>query len=156
MKRPVLSSLDWQLLELLQQDGRITISEIATRLKRSRSNITERMLRLQDSGVLRQVTVAVDKEKLGFALSAFVRLDAPSQKHPEILALIATLPEVSECHILAGEDLLMLRIHARDMTHMRGVVEQFSDYGSTATSVIFSTVKDDMLYNSDLMDLTRS
>ena len=141
MGKPLLSGLDWQILEHLQANARTTISALANRLNRSRSSIAEHVKHLQDSGVLTAATVRVSEEKLGFGLTAFVRLQANSSSHREIVELIDDIPEVVECHVLTGNDLLMMRVIARDMPHLRDLVDGFTVWGATTTDVIFSTVK---------------
>ena len=145
-----LNGLDWQILGLLRDDGRMTISQLAKKLNRSRSTISEHVEKLKDSGVLQGVSAVLDEEKLGFGLSAFVRLQAGSANHRQIVNEIADMPEVSECHVLAGTDLLLLRVVARDMAHLRDLVDGFTRFGSTQTDVIFSTVKQQLRVNSDL------
>ncbi len=136
-----LTGLDWQLLALLQEDGRITVSALAQQLGRSRSNIAERLEKLKESGVLTAVTAQLDEEKLGFGISAMVRLEAGSSRHREIVEAVTAMPEVAECHVLTGSELLMIRLVARDMAHLRNLVDALTSHGSTQTDVIFSSVK---------------
>ncbi len=155
MSKPSLDGFDWQLLELLQQQGRMTISEMAKQLSRSRSSISERLEKLQDMGVISGVVVQVDEQKLGFGISAFVRLQADSSRHREIIGTITQLPEVAECHVLTGDQLLIFRVVARDMPHLRELVDGFTQYGATSTDVIFSTVKERLVINRGLQNSAR-
>lgn len=145
-----LKGLDWQILEALQQDGRMTVSELAKQLNRSRSSISEHIARLQDSGVLTGFSLVVDEEKLGYGINAFVRVQAESSQHRSVVESITDVPEVAECHVLAGTDLLMIRVVARDMPHLRALVDRFTFWGATTTDVIFSTVKQNLKINSAL------
>ena len=120
----------------------MTISQLARRLNRSRSTVAEHLARLQDAGVLTGVSAQVEEERLGFGLRAYVRLQASSARHREIIDAITRLPEVAECHILTGSDLVMLRVVARDMAHLRDLVDGLTRFGATQTDVIFSTVKE--------------
>jgi Lrp/AsnC family transcriptional regulator, leucine-responsive regulatory protein len=142
LKQFALSGLDWQILELLRKNGRISISEIAERLNRSRSSISEHLEQMQTQGIIKGFTVEVDPEKMGFGIKAFVRLTAPSSEHRKIIETIASIPEVIESHVLTGEDLLMLQIVARDMPHLRLLVDGMTLLGSTQTDIVFSTVKE--------------
>lgn len=141
MTHSSLTGLDWQLLALLQQDGRMSISDLASQLNRSRSNITEHLKKLQDTGVLKTITTQIDEEKLGFGICAFVRLQADSSRHREIVGIVADIPEVAECYVLTGTELLIIRVVARDMPHLRGIVDGFTQYGATQTDIVFSTIK---------------
>jgi len=147
MSKSNLTSIDWQLLELLQENSRATISDLSKKTGRSRSNINERIEKLQDAGVLVGMTVEVDEEKLGFGISAFVRLQASSANHRKIINIINEIPEAAECHVLTGSELVIIRFVAKDMAHLRTLVDNLTQYGSTQTDVIFSTVKKQLNIN---------
>jgi Lrp/AsnC family leucine-responsive transcriptional regulator len=142
-----ISGLDWQILEALQEDGRSTVSQLSRQLNRSRNTISEHMTRLQDTGVLDQVSACVDVEKLGFGITAFIRLQASSTKHRDITDALLDLPEVAECHVLTGSDLVMLKVHARDMPHLRELVDGMTRFGSTETYIVFATLRDRVSVN---------
>lgn len=152
MTKPRISSLDWQILSLLQEDGRRSISEIAKQLDRSRSNISEHLERLQDSGILKRFSIEIDLEKLGFGVTASVRLQASSANHRKIINALCELPEVIECHVLTGTELVIMRVGAKDMPHLRSIVDSFTKYGATQTDVIFSSVKQGIRVNEQLQN----
>ena len=145
-----LSGLDWQLLELLNRDARRGISAIASKLGRSRSTITEHLKSLQDRAVITGFSARIDEENLGVGISAFVRLQADSRQHRKIVNQLVEIPEVAECHVLTGDDLVMMRVVARDMPHLRSLVDGFTEWGATTTDVIFSTVKPQLEINPAL------
>ena len=142
MSNSSISGLDWQILELLQKDGRMTVSDIASKLNRSRSSITEHIDKLRECGVLSGIHAVIDCEKLGFGIKAFVRLNAESLKHREIITAIINKPEVVECHVLTGSQLAIIQLVTKNMTHLREIVDSFTQYGSTQTDIVFATVKD--------------
>lgn len=145
-----LSGLDWQLLEVLSRDARCGISAIASKLGRSRSTITEHLKLLQDRAVITRFSARIDEDKLGVGISAFVRLQADSSQHRKIVNQLVEIPEVAECHVLTGDDLVMMRVVARDMPHLRSLVDGFTGWGATTTDVIFSTVKPELEINPAL------
>ncbi|TQV73649.1 Lrp/AsnC family transcriptional regulator [Aliikangiella marina] len=153
MSKSVLTGLDWQILEFIQHDGRISISEIAAQLNRSRSNISEHIDKLQSEGIIQGFHAKINAEKLGFGIKAFVRLSAGSLKHREIVNSIIKLPEVLECHVLTGSELVIIQLVAKDMSHLRSVVDGFTQYGSTQTDIVFATVKDGIQINKNLRSL---
>ena len=150
MPDSTLSGLDWQIIELLQSDGRITISELASQLNRSRSNISEHLEKLIDSGVINNFEAKVDSEKLGFGLKAFVRLSADSEHHRKIINVLIEKPEVAECHVLTGSELVIIQVVAKNMPHLRNIVDSLTQYGSTQTDVVFATVKQQLKVDKKL------
>lgn len=149
-----MTGLDWQILELLQQDGRMTISAMAKRLGRSRSNVSKHLDDLNDSGVLDSLAPRINTEKLGFGINAYVRLQASSAHHQKIIKSITSLPEVAECHILAGADLVLIRLVARNMAHLKELVEFLTKLGATQTDIVFATTKNQLQLNARLRERT--
>jgi Lrp/AsnC family leucine-responsive transcriptional regulator len=145
-----LTNLDWEILALLQQNSRVSISQIASQLNRSRSNISEHMEKLQGLTVIDRFTSIINPEILGFGISAFIRLEASSKDHRSIISQLCELPEVAECHVLTGTELVVLRVVATNMTHLREFVDGLTQFGSTQTDIIFSTVKKQLAINSSL------
>ncbi len=145
-----LSKLDWAILELLQQDGRNSVSTIAKQLNRSRSNISEHIAELLSNGVLKRFSICIDPEKLGFGVSAFIRLEASSKQHRRIVEQVIAFPEVVECHVMTGSELLVMRVTCVDMAHLRERVDSLTQFGATQTDVIFATVKNELKIDGQL------
>lgn len=150
-----VNDLDWRLLEAIEKDGRRTVSDLAADLGVSRSTVSEHLEQLKSTGVLRGFGADVDVERLGFGVSAFVRMTASSSQHRRVVAAVEDMPEVAECHVLTGRDLLMLRIIARDIAHLRSVVDGLTRYGDTQTDIVFATTRDRVSINARLRDAAR-
>ncbi len=152
MRTSSLTTLDWKILGLLQENSRITVSEVASQLSRSRSNISEHFEKLREMGVIDQFSIVINEQKLGFGVSAFVRLAAGSKDHRRIINQLCNRPEVAECHVLTGSELVILRVVAVNMTHLREFIDQLTEYGSTQTDIIFSTVKHQLQATTSLRE----
>lgn len=156
MTNYLMTTLDWKILEKLQQDGRTSVSELAKNLNRSRSNISEHIEQLLSHGILKQFSITIDPEKLGFGVSAFVRLQASSKDHRKIINYVNDLPEVAECHVMTGSELLVMRVICKDMPHLRNLVDSLTQFGATQTDVIFATVKSEVRVDLDLEQSLKS
>ena len=154
MSNVKLTGLDWRILELLQQDGRMSISEMAKQLGRSRSNVSKHLDDLHDSGVLIGTAPRINTEILGFGINAYVRLEASSSDHQKIINSITNLAEVAECHILADSDLVLIRLIARNTAHLKEMVKMFTKFGTTQTDIIFATTKSQLQLNDRLRKQT--
>lgn len=115
-----LSKTDYRILELLQQDNRLSATEIAEKVGLSQSPCWRRINRLEESGVIRQRVALVDREKLGFGLLVFVmvNLSAHGRQYLEDFeSAVRELPEVLECFTITGSSDYMLKIVTRDTHH---------------------------------------
>ncbi|MFJ7128363.1 Lrp/AsnC family transcriptional regulator [Streptomyces sp. NPDC098101] len=133
--------VDRQILDLLQTDGRIKLSELGRRVRLSPAAVTERVRRLEASGAVTGYGARVSPARLGYGLQAFIRVNPHggyTLKHPRTLELTAR-PEVLEVHHVVGEDCWILKVAVTDTVHLEDVLEQTSTLGRTTTSIVLSS-----------------
>ncbi|UIX35379.1 Lrp/AsnC family transcriptional regulator [Streptomyces sp. GQFP] len=134
-------ALDRQILELLQTDGRIKLSELGRRVRLSPAAVTERVRRLESAGAITGYGAHVDPARLGYGIQAFIRVDPHggyTLKHPRTLELLAR-PEIIEVHHVVGEDCWILKVAVENTAHLEDVLEQTSALGRTTTSIVLSS-----------------
>ena len=128
-----------QLLLLLQQDARLSYSELGRQVGLSVTAVIDRIRRLEDAGLITGYQVELDREKLGLSVLAFVRLQTPPERYPAVLALGETLPAVLECHHMTGEESFVLKVVVATVAELEPLIEQFSQFGRTSTSIVMSS-----------------
>ncbi|WP_327719477.1 Lrp/AsnC family transcriptional regulator [Streptomyces sp. NBC_00490] len=134
-------AVDRQILELLQSDGRIKLSELGRRVRLSPAAVTERVRRLETAGVISGYGAHVAPARLGYGIQAFIRVNPHggyTLKHPRTLELIGR-PEITEVHHVVGEDCWILKVAVRDTVHLEEVLEAVSALGRTTTSIVLTS-----------------
>jgi Lrp/AsnC family leucine-responsive transcriptional regulator len=134
-----LDRTDWQLLAELQRDGRSTYAELARAVAMSASAVAERVRRLEEAGVIAGYRAAVEPERVGLTVMAFVRLRYPTGNYRPFHALLDSTPEIVEAHHVTGEDCFVLKVLARSMRHLEEVTGRISGLGAVTTSVVYSS-----------------
>jgi Lrp/AsnC family leucine-responsive transcriptional regulator len=116
---PALDKYDKQILELLQQNGRISNQELAEAINLSPSPTLRRVKLLEEAGLIEAYAALLDAKKLGLTLMAFIGISMDKHTPERFDALETTLasyPEVLECHLITGQSAdYLLKVIVKDM-----------------------------------------
>lgn len=144
-----LDRSDRKILSVLSKEGRIPITDLAIRVGLSKSPCQVRVKRLQKEGYITGFRAILDPAKLQLEQVAFVevRLSDTSEKAlSEFNIAVQNIPEIEQCHMIAGAFDYLLKIRTTDMVSYRAVLgEKVSDLphvSSTSTHVSMQAVKD--------------
>ncbi len=127
------------LLQLLHDNPRMGTSELARCVGMSAPAVRERVLRLEDAGVIAGYRLDLDPAALGYAVCAFVRVRPAPGQLPKVAELAQRLPQVVECHRITGEDCFVLKVYLPGLDQLDEVLDQFLAFGQTTTSIVQST-----------------
>ncbi len=108
-------AIDFRILEILQQDGRITNFELAKRIGLTPAPTLARVHKLEESGYIRKFVALVDQAKLNLSVTAFVSVILESHRKKttiDFVKAVQKLPEVLECHHIAGDEDFLLKVVA--------------------------------------------
>lgn len=138
-----LSANDLRILAVLQRDGRASYAEIGAAAGMSAPSAHERVKRLESRGIIHGFTALLDADAVGFGVLAFSRIrQAPGTTTTDLTADFAAIPEVEDCHHVAGEADYLLKIRATDTLDLERVmqrVQAIRHVYTTETEIAFST-----------------
>jgi Lrp/AsnC family leucine-responsive transcriptional regulator len=134
-----LDEINRRLLDELQRDGRAAFAELGRRVGLSAPAVAERVGRLERDGVITGYRAEVDPRAIGFPLAAVVRVRPFAQQIHKIPELAERTPEVIECERVTGEDCFLLRLHVRAIDDLEAVLDHFTPFGQTTTSIVHSS-----------------
>ncbi|MDQ2985351.1 MAG: Lrp/AsnC family transcriptional regulator [Armatimonadota bacterium] len=121
---------DRTILTMLQNEGRLTNVELASRVGLTPPPTLSRVKRLEEAGLIRKYVAVVDQEKLGLPVTAFVHVihkEHTRATSEAFLAAVDLLPEVLECHHIAGdEDFLLKVVAASPLDYEKFVLEKLT------------------------------
>lgn len=101
--------------------------------------IRERMQRLEETGIIQGYGVQVDPRALGYPISAFVRVRPMPGKLQDVIEQARTMPQVTECHRITGEDCLIFRVYLKSVDRLDEALDRFVPLGQTTTSLVQSS-----------------
>lgn len=117
-----LDAIDRRILQALQRDGRLQNIELAKQVGLSPSPCLRRVRLLEEAGVIEHYVAVLNAAKVGQGLTVFARVwlkgqDAQTVDH--FTEAIRQLPQVVECHLMAGDCDFLLRVVAADLDEYR-------------------------------------
>ena len=140
---------DRRILEVLSRDGRISLTELARRVGLSKTPVQARLKRLEKTGVILGYAPRIDPVRLGLPHVAFVEVKLADTREAALRAFndaVSAIPEIEECHMIAGAFDYLLKVRTRDMVGYREILgERISNLphvAQTSTHVAMQAVKD--------------
>ena len=139
-----LDAIDRRILAELQADGRMTNVELARRAGISAPPCLRRVRRLEEAGLIRGYHADTDPQKLGWEITFFAIVGLESQKEAVLSGfeqMVATWPEVRECHMIRGGGDFLLRLVARDTAHENQLTQRLTGAPTVARVQTLQTIR---------------
>lgn len=151
----MINSRDTQILNILQENARVSNAEIARRLGVAPSAVFERIRKLEEKGVLRGYHAEMDSRALGLGQLAFMFIR--SNDRPGAVGTaeqLAKIPEILELHHVAGEDCFLAKVRVRDAEALGRLLRErlsgIETITSTRTTIVLDTVKESSVLPIDI------
>ncbi|MEP7156057.1 MAG: Lrp/AsnC family transcriptional regulator [Betaproteobacteria bacterium] len=136
-----LDAHDHKILSLLQENARLTFTEIGRRVHLTSPAVAERIRRLEEQGVISGYGARINLRKIGYSFEAFIQvtvdshtaLDAWAEQHDEVLALHAT----------TGSHCAIMRLGLTSPEHLQALLVSLGHIGKTTTFMVLSSMHED-------------
>src|SRR5215212_3797875 len=119
----LLDDINLKIIDVLSKDSSVPFVEIAKQIGISDATVHLRVRRLKDEGVINKFTLSVDNDLLGYDHLAFIGINVRPGLADQIIERISNLDEVLEIHEMHGRFDLFVKVRAKDLNHMRDIIE---------------------------------
>ncbi len=143
-----MDNIDKKILELLQDNGKRSLTDMAAEVGLSAPSVNERIKKLEKSGIISRYTAILDAKKTGNDITAFIKvlLTNPEDESGFIVEMMK-LNEVQECHHITGDFSLFLKVKAGNMESLKKIVldeiNSFKGVQQTRTILALASYKED-------------
>lgn len=144
-----LDQFDRKIIELLSRDGRMPVTELAEKVGLSKTPCQVRLKRLIDDGVIKGFRAVLDMARLGLDHIAFTEVklsDTREQALAEFNRGVMAIPEIEECHMIAGNFDYLMKVRTADIRRFRMVlgekISTLPHVSNTSTFVVMEPIKD--------------
>jgi len=139
MKNNVLDSIDRQILNILQVNGRISIKELAAQVFLSSPAVSSRIEQLEKKDYITGYQAVINPIKMGYHIKAFVNLEVEPISKKEFYPYIQTCVNVIECNCVTGEYSMLLEVLFPSTNELDVFIGELQRFGRTKTLIVFST-----------------
>ena len=134
-----LDAIDEKILELLQDNARTSIKDIASQVFLSSPAVTARIERLERNGVIRGYHAQINSDALGYRIKAFISLDLDPIQKDDFYPFIQRMPNVIECNCITGEYSMLIEVGFYNTDELDHFINKLQHFGKTKTQIVFST-----------------
>jgi len=117
----------------------MSTTEIGRRIGLSAPAVAERIAKMEEGGIIKGYHTAIDLDKLGLTIRAFIAFKTTRLKHAELIQLVEGIPELIEWHAVTGNHSILLKIAAPSSQRLAAIIEMLEEWGETSTSLILSS-----------------
>jgi len=135
-----LDIINWKILKSLQQNARQTTTEIAKQIGMSSPAVSERIRKMEDSGIIEDYNTNVSPFLVGYQFKAIITLRAFMGKLKPFLTKVKTYDEVLNCYRITGDENIVMEVILTDQKHLEKFIDQLIAYGESKTQIVLSHV----------------
>ncbi|MRT17092.1 Lrp/AsnC family transcriptional regulator [Vitellibacter sp. q18] len=141
-----IDSLNWKILNCLQKNARLPNTEIGRQVGISSPAVSERIKKMEDSGIITGYFASVAPLEAGYQFKAIITLRAFMGKLKPFLEIVKTYDEVINCYRITGNENIVMEVVLKNQKHLETFIDQLIIYGETKTQIVLSHV----VKNNDL------
>ncbi len=134
-----MDQIDEKLIEILQQNARMPLKAIAAQVFLSAPAVSARIEKLEAQQLIQGYHAQIDRQKLGYHITAFISLDLETKRKPEFYGFVQACPNVLECNCVTGEYSMLIKVAFPSTQELDTFIGELSRFGKTSTQIVFST-----------------
>lgn len=135
-----IDNLNWKILQCLQENARQSHAEIGRIVGISSPAVTERIKKMEDSGVIEGYLTIVSSLDLGYQLKAIITLRTFMGMLKPFMEKVKTYHEVINCYRITGNENFVMEVVLKDQKHLEEFIDKLIVYGETKTQIVLSRV----------------
>jgi Lrp/AsnC family leucine-responsive transcriptional regulator len=135
-----IDRLSTQILLCLQENARMSFTEIGRKVGLTSPAVAERVKKMEDLGIIEDYTTQISYAKLGYQMRAMITLRAFVGKLRPFLDKVDTFKEVINCYRITGNENIIMEVVIEDQGHLEQFIDKLISYGETRTHIILSNV----------------
>lgn len=135
----IIDNIDTMLINLLQENARYPLKQLASKVFLSAPAVSSRIDKLEKRGIITGYSTSVDMQKLGYHITAFINLELSASQKPDFYPFIRECPNVLECNCVTGTYSMLIKVAFPSTQELDMFIGHLQTFGNTSTQIVFST-----------------
>ncbi len=131
--------VDKKIIQILMQNARTPIKEIAQQVFLSSPAVSARIAHLERAGILCGYHASVNQLLLGYLIKAFINLEVEPGQKKDFYPFIRAIPNVIECNCITGDYSMLIQVAFKTTVELDHFINELQQFGRTKTTIVFST-----------------
>jgi Lrp/AsnC family leucine-responsive transcriptional regulator len=137
----MFDEIDLKILDILLINSKIPLKEIGEHVHLTPQGVSNRIIRLQDLGIITQYTVCINNSLLGKNITAFITIFMKTIQHDKLTKFIKENTIITEAHRISGDGCYLLKVICSNMDEINLLLDKIMEYGTYRLSLSTSTIK---------------
>ena len=134
-----MDATDIKILEILQENARTSLKEIADHVFLSSTAVSTRIENLEKVGIITGYHAKIDPIALGYYTKAFINLELEPIQKKDFYPFIESCKQVVECNCVTGDYSMLIEVVFKTTVELDGFIGELQKFGKTKTQIVFST-----------------
>ena len=139
---PVMDDLDQRIIQLLAQNARMPVKEIAQSVSLTSPAVSSRIHKLEQDGIISGYTVKINPPDSQTRINALISISIPPAERTDFMETLKNTPQVTQCFHVTGSYSYIVKTSCPDMDSLERLITSFQKIGQTSTQIILSTPVD--------------
>lgn len=130
---------DYQIIEILQKNGRISMKDLGKAVNMTSPAVTERVRKLEENGVILGYKAIIAPGKLNKNIMAFINVGLSPENYQPFISYAKKNEKIIECHHVTGDFSVIIKVITENMEELKSLIDDIKKRGHTQTSIILSS-----------------
>lgn len=137
----MFDEIDLKIIDMLKINSKISLKTIGEDVHLTPQGVSNRIIRLQDLGLITQYTICTNNALLGKNITAYITIFMKTTKHDKLIKFIKSTPIIEEAHRISGDGCYLLKVACSNMDEINALLDGIMEFGTYRLNLSTSNLK---------------
>lgn len=142
-----MDQIDWKIIILLQKNARITFSQLSKKVNLTAPAVSERILKLEEKGIINGYTARINLDQLGYKVICFVNIEVAHHQEEKFIQFSRSHNEIIECYLISGKSSFLVKAGAPSVAALEDFLKELKSFGQTQSHIVLQEVFKEKIFH---------